>query len=118
MAPQAGFEPATLQLTQNAGVWARGFFVPVARMRTCCYLVFRKELCRDCAEWRSADHLKTGFRKMPIEGKCHANPPVGHQDKAHRVDRRQLVQIGPVEILPSALEVAPCRRQDSQLSHG
>src|SRR6266852_633428 len=48
-----------------------GFFVPVARMRTCCYLVFGKELRRDCAERPSADHLKSGFREVPIEGKRH-----------------------------------------------
>jgi hypothetical protein len=27
---------------RNSGVWTRGFFVPVARMRTCRYLVFGK----------------------------------------------------------------------------
>ena len=76
-----------------------------ARVRTCCYVVFGKLLCRDCAERPSADHLKSGFREVPIEGKRHANTPIGHQDKAHGVDGRELVQIGPFEILPSMLEV-------------
>jgi hypothetical protein len=79
--------------------------------------VFGKELCRDCAEWRSPDHLKASFRKMAIEGKRHANTPVLHQDKAHGIDRRQLVQIWPFEMLPSALKVAPRLRQEAQLSH-
>jgi|SRR5580704_2816692 hypothetical protein len=57
------------------------------------------------SERPSADHLKSGFREVPIEGKRHANTPIGHQDKAHGVDRRELVQIGPFEILPSMLEV-------------
>ena len=34
---------------RNAGGWARGFFVPVAGVRTCCSLVFGEELFTDCS---------------------------------------------------------------------
>ena len=41
--------------------WARGFFVPVA-LRACCYLVFGKELFRDCSRLddprRRAAHVR------------------------------------------------------------
>ena len=37
----------------DSDISVRGFFVPVARVKTCCYVVFGKELFRDCSE-----HLK------------------------------------------------------------
>jgi hypothetical protein len=55
---------------------------------------------------------------MPIKGKRHSNAPVGHEDKADSVDCGELVQIGSFEILPSAIEVAPRRRQEAQLYRG
>ena len=40
--------------------------MPVARVRTCCYLVFGKELCRDCAESRS---MRTSARTVHVRGR-------------------------------------------------
>jgi hypothetical protein len=47
MAPQAGFEPATLRLTARCRSSDSRLFVPVARMRVPCYVVRGANLARD-----------------------------------------------------------------------
>jgi hypothetical protein len=93
LAPQVGFEPTTLRLQRNAGVWIRGFFVPVARVWTWYLVLFGKELSRDCPDvfdWRvlARRHYVFGATNNPRELACIPKARIERDDgRRFRIER-------------------------------
>ncbi len=58
----------------------------------------------------SAHHAKSPGGEVGVEGKDRTDLPLGHQHKAERIDRRQLMKILPLEVRPGLLKVPGRRR--------